>query len=344
MESEEQYSILTYSERESRNNKKFLKSMSGSATKEVKYRFQNVRGESCDPEESDYVVNLPSAVFSDLGLEEGAKDEVFLQLIDEEDNLTYIRGRKTEEGEEGTTTEGYFDVQSGGSLTIPNWADDFLPHPLYQVALEINLSEDHFRIYSPEDYGQYRLPELQKQGIKIQQAEPVVGPLVLTSDFPSSVDDGAVERLAPWFVSSQRFRLIMYDAYHPVFKQEASFKDDENYQPTPSLWTEVEDTDDLPRYPVEELHIEWARTTSTDRSHNIYSHNGEPIEELDIILPEKGFYTIHTVTDEGKMSGWFHYEDAGSMHYVRKGWGGTCLEIPEDEEYFIAYIPCKTDS
>lgn len=317
--------------------------MTENGSQKVKHRFQGVWGESCDPDESDYTVNLPSSIFDELGVEEGVEDEVFLQLVDNKDEPVYIRGRKTEEDEGGTTTEGYFNVIDGGSLNIPNWADDFLPHPLYQVAIEINLIEDHFRIYSPEDYCQHRIPQLRKQGVEIQQSEPVVGPLVLSSGVISSLEEETVESIAPWSVSSQRFRLIMYDAYDPIFQQKTSFTGDRSTQAAPYLCKEIEDTEELPVYPVEELRIEWARNPQ-GRSYDIYSYSGSPLEEMDLILPEAGIYTIYTKTEKGELNTWLRYDDSTSsrMNYVGDGWGGTGLEIPEEEEYSIAYIPCKT--
>lgn len=307
---------------------------------ELKYRFANVRGEKSDPEESDYVVNLPSPVFGDLGLEKEAKDEVYLELIDEGE-LTYIRGRKTEEDEGGKPIEGYLDMRQDGSLAIPNWADDFLPHPLYQVALEINLIEGHFRIYSPIEYCQKRVPELRKQGVNIQQSERVIAPLALTPGFLDDADNERIECLTPWTFPNGRFRFIMYDAHHPVFRRKTSSTVDEYYKPMPSVRQEVVENDTLPRHPVEELRIEWKSNSEARSSYQVYSYSGEPIEELDIVLPEKGLYTIVTQTEKGEHSTWLQY-GGGMLPPKEGGWAGTCLEIPEDREYSIAYIPCQT--
>lgn len=317
---------------------------------DVKYCFPVVPNGDSDPDEADYSISLPEAAHDDLGLEAGAKDEVYMEGDSEEvdyiqGDVSYIWGRKTEDDEGGTTTEGYYDVWEGGGLKIPERSDDFLPHPLHQIAFEINLVDEQFRIYDPIDFVQARVPEHRDKDLVFEQTKPVV-PVFPASGISWRRDERRVLDLTSGGEPGQKFRLIMFDAQHSVFQEEASVEVDGEFEPRPSIREKVVQNGQLPRYPVTEFRIVWAEKPTEAPVQQIYRYNGEPIEELDLLLPETGIYTIYTETEEGEMSSWLRYgdEDESRMSYFSDGWGGTCLEEPENGNHFVAYIPCKTIS
>lgn len=238
-------------------------------------------------------------------------------------------------------------------LTIPaDWRDDFVKHDgNEQLVVEINLAQgsDHLRIYRLPEYHEKRRPYLKQEGFKIEKGEPLIFPFLTTSGLGATlgeeVETDPIDLTFSEASSKQKFRLIMYDAQHPIFQEDTAFRG-ENHQPSPSRRQEIVENNELPRYPAQTLRIEWAESPTEGSRREIYNCSDGPIVQLDIMLSEVGIYTIYSETERGEMSAWVRYGDENEprMYYVGKGWGGTCLSIPENQKHLNAYIPCQTIS
>lgn len=318
---------------------------------DMKYHDENIR---INPESGgQYRVFLPKEI-EQLDLEKGNYVDIE-KKPGREDGPDYLKAEKVPPGE--VDPDVHYKISFYGSrhyLTIPaDWKDDFIKHEgKEQLEVEINLAQgpDHLRIYRLPDYYEKRRPYLLDEGFDIERGEPIILPFTTTSSLAADTttkEDAGAEEIDLTFEedhAGQKFRLILYDAHHPIFREASKRPVTESYQPSISLLQEAVEKNKLPQYPAQELRIEWVEQPTAESSHQIYSRSEKPIQELNVVLSEIGLYTIYTETGMGEMSAWLRYSenDSGRMRYVGEGWGGTCLTIPENTEHFIAYIPCQT--
>lgn len=299
----------------------------------INYRIPHVAGETRKSDE--YRINIPSIIYE---LEPDNVDFVYLELRGTNDEPSYLYGVRS--AKEGTSTQGYYNI-SNGELKIAERWESIFRKPLHQVAIEINIDDNSFRIYDVLDFVLHRIPELKEQGYTLEQVDKI-GTAAVWELIDSQKETIDFASHTPY--PGQKFRLVPYDAQHRVFKEKTFRTVTDGFTPRPSIRQEVVDNDELPQFAPAELTIEWD-PNGRPGSESFPIYKGSSVKEIDVILPLKGYFSIQTRTQAGGNGTWFEYapKEADRHRQIVGGeWWGHCLENPEDTEHLTAYIPCNT--
>lgn len=247
------------------------------------------------------------------------------------------------------------------AITCPSEVRTYYRSPLTElekgdeVMMEIHLEgdqfgtkEDHLRIYALEDYYGYRH---QKWMDTEQTTTPRVFPFatgILSWFFDRTPDlSGRYD--------GDRFRLISFDAQHPVFRRRSDRRFLEDSVPSSDLVFELKENGRLPRKEADKIEIWWdPRDRDKDPDGvdpSILIHEVEECTETSVILPKRGYFLIKSTTSHGTLKTWLDYSSVDRFQFgpdpertVGDGWHGFFPENSDNEDGFTLYIPTKGEN
>lgn len=219
-----------------------------------------------------------------------------------------------------------------------------------KVMMEVNLKgdrlgtkENHLRIYTKDDYFGYRHEEWCKTG-----KNPVPRDLSFLAGILSWFFDRTPDLSGQY--EGDRFRFVVFDAHHPVFRKQAEFH--EYSVPSSDLFFQVKERGQLPRQKAD-IEIGW---DPSDRDEDGSGHDAsiklyeeENCTETSVILPKQGYFLVKSTTQYGTLKTWLGrsssergQESKDWERRVGDGWYGFFPEDHDNEEGFRLYVPAKT--
>jgi hypothetical protein len=256
-------------------------------------------------------------------------------------------GRSDDRATGQTPREDWLTENAQYYLTIPaEFTHRNTTSPIYgvekgdEVVLEVDQEENEMRIYANEDY-RHRDNELSQQGRKPTYRRLTFATIPLTL---SNYAD-----LTGFLGPGQRFRIVPFDVTSQVFKAEADKSVDEKYSPEPELLQQVVKNGNLPRCSPLKMEIKWdpegqGRVTN-ERKTVLYTRY--LADELRVVLPEKGTFSIWTETRNGTRYSRIDHDDGDSWLIKNEkeltriqNWQNRYIENPGDEDHLTIYVPC----
>lgn len=302
----------------------------------VRYGIPNVRGDDWEGKE-EYRIDLPE-IMKDETL--GDYEWVKIELKDDA-TPPYVHGVKTEN--KGTQMEGYYSIKDG-HLTIPKRWKDLFDKSVNYVGMEFYPEEKpSFRIYTFPDFALYRVPTHMDRGWELRQVKPAAIPAVWKS---LETGSGPLDVASHSPYSGQRIRVIPFDANHQIFQENISGPVTEAMKVRRLLKQDSFTTNQIPRCQPDELTIEWDPSGRISKDqYPIFST--QAAEEIEIIIPENGYFSFSTSTQSGTESTWIEYNEGDGGRSLETstiiGWGGHSIEQTEDG-YLELFVPCQTNS
>ena len=307
--------------------------------RKITYHIENISG----TESPKYKISTPDRI-NKIGFSRG--NQIDIDLFEETSHV-YLRIKPTDNSNHR--------VHAANTIKLPAMWDDHFETGYTHVIIEVNpVDSPELRVYDIEDFFQYRLPELEREGYNPERGHPIMVPILtwLTKD---SVTNGKTGNLLPDIgQGNKEFKLVPFNTRHRVFQNTVEADTGSRTAPLQDLFNDVLTQGKVPEIQARKLTIQWSPEkkyefrsggwtkdtgNKTDKK-SVYSKT--KIKEETVRLPNIGEYKITVKTENGKSQTWLTYAPDGCKkhgRFIEDGWYSMYYDNTDSET--TVYIPCN---